>query len=184
MNESPLIRGQRVILRKPIEQDMFDRLACGRNEEIVRMYGGDTRNLKPFTLEDAKAFFDDILSRKLNWCIEFEGKCIGTARLTIDEHDCRARYATGIFDPSHWNKGLGTEVTQLVLQYAFEQLKLHRVDLRVLEYNQRAIACYEKCGFIKEGVEREGAFIEDKFESDVIMSILDREYRKLKRALS
>jgi ribosomal-protein-alanine N-acetyltransferase len=43
----------------------------------------------------------------------------------------------------------------------------------------RAIACYEKCGFIREGVEREGAFIEDKFETDVIMSILDREYWKL-----
>jgi ribosomal-protein-alanine N-acetyltransferase len=178
MNESPLICGQRVILRKPIEKDMFDRLACGRNKEIVRMYGGDTRNMKPFTLEDAKAFLDDILSRKLNWSIEYEGRCIGAARLTVDEHDRRARYATGIFDPSLWNKGLGTEVANLVLQYAFEQLKLHRVDLRVLEYNHRAIACYEKCGFIKEGVEREGAFIEGKFESDIMMSILDNEYWK------
>jgi [ribosomal protein S5]-alanine N-acetyltransferase len=61
----------------------------------------------------------------------------------------------------------------------YEQLKLHRVELKVLEYNHRVIACYEKCGFIKEGVEREGAFIEDKFETVVFMSILDREYWKL-----
>jgi [ribosomal protein S5]-alanine N-acetyltransferase len=53
------------------------------------------------------------------------------------------------------------------------------VELKVLEYNHRVIACYEKCGFIKEGVEREGAFIEDKFETDVFKSILDREYWKL-----
>jgi RimJ/RimL family protein N-acetyltransferase len=50
------------------------------------------------------------------------------------------------------------------------------VDLKVLEYNQRAIACYEKCGFVKEGIEREGALIEGKYESDVMMSILEREY--------
>ncbi|MEH7887318.1 GNAT family protein [Bacillus sp. JJ1609] len=86
----------------------------------------------------------------------------------------------GFFDPSVWNRGLGTEVTQLVLKYAFEQLNLHRVDLRVLEYNKRAIRCYEKCGFVQEGTEREGALIEGKYETDVFMSILDREYNSLK----
>lgn len=83
------------------------------------------------------------------------------------------------FDHSVWGKGLGTEITQIVLQYAFEELKLHRVDLRVIEYNQRAIACYEKCGFVKEGIEREGALIEDNYETDVMMSILDREYKAI-----
>jgi len=58
-------------------------------------------------------------------------------------------------------------------------LGLHRVDLRVLEYNKRAIACYQKCGFVMEGIEREGALIEDRWESDWIMSILDREYFQL-----
>ncbi len=51
------------------------------------------------------------------------------------------------------------------------------MDLRVLEYNKRAIRCYEKCGFIVEGIDREGALIEDKFESDLFMSILDYEYK-------
>lgn len=41
-----------------------------------------------------------------------------------------------------------------------EFLRLHRVDLKVLEYNKRAIACYQKCGFTQEGVKREGTLIE------------------------
>lgn len=57
---------------------------------------------------------------------------------------------------------------------------LSRNSIRVLEYNKRAIKCYENCGFIKEGVEREGALIEGKYETDVFMSILDREYNELK----
>jgi ribosomal-protein-alanine N-acetyltransferase len=101
-------------------------------------------------------------------------------RLTVNQLDNRARYAVGLFDPTVWSKGLGTEITQLVLRYSFEELELHRVDLRVLQYNKRAIKCYEKCGFIQEGIEREGALIEGKYETDVFMSILDREFHSIK----
>ncbi|WP_440896478.1 GNAT family N-acetyltransferase [Amphibacillus sp. Q70] len=52
--------------------------------------------------------------------------------------------------------------------------------MRVLEYNKRAINCYQKYGFIQEGIEREGALIEGKYETDVFMSILDREYQSIK----
>lgn len=37
------------------------------------------------------------------------------------------------------------------------EMKLHRVDLEVLEYNNRAIHCYEKCGFKIDGILRESA---------------------------
>lgn len=178
MNEAPTIYGKTIILRQPVEQDKHDWLACGRSKEIVRLYGGDTRTMKPFTLEDAEAFYQDMITRKYCWAVEYEGRCIASCRITVDERDRRARYATGIFDSTLWGKGIGTEMTQLVVRFAFETLKLHRVDLRVLSYNHRAIRCYEKCGFIIEGSEREGAYIEDKFETDHIMSILEQEYRE------
>lgn len=180
MNESPIIKGKHVLLRKPVESDVQDRFNCGRSLELIRLYGGSTKDLEPFTMESANYFINSILSEKLNWCVEFEGRCIGEARLTVSEQDNRAKYAVGLFDASVWDKGLGTEITQLLLHYAFNELQLHRVDLRVLEYNRRAIACYEKCGFIKEGTEREGALVEGKYETDVFMSILDREFRAMK----
>lgn len=64
--------------------------------------------------------------------------------LTVTKRDNKARHAIGIFDPNYWALGIGTEVTHLVLDCAFNGLGLHRVDLRVLEYNTRAIRCYEK----------------------------------------
>lgn len=96
MNQAPPIQGRKILLRKPIEKDIYDCLQCGRNKELVRMYGGDTRNLKPLTMEDAKKFVDGILSNKLEWCVEFEDHCIGQARLTVSENDHRARYAVGV----------------------------------------------------------------------------------------
>jgi [ribosomal protein S5]-alanine N-acetyltransferase len=47
-----------------------------------------------------------------------------------------------------------------------------------LEFNRRAIACYEKCGFVREGIEREGAWIGDQWHSEATMSILEQEYRR------
>ncbi|HZH61720.1 MAG TPA: GNAT family protein [Metabacillus sp.] len=180
MNEAPIIKGGKVLLRQPIESDLMDFLKVDVNKELVRMYGGDTTNLSPKTKEKGIKFLESIKSNKLEWCVEFEGRLIGQARLTVSDNDNRARYAVGLFDPSVWGKGLGTEITQLVLHYAFGELNLHRVDLRVLQYNKRALKCYEKCGFIQEGVEREGALIEGKYETDVLMSILDREYLSIK----
>ncbi len=61
----------------------------------------------------------------------------------------------GIGDRDNWGKGIGTEVMRLALRFAFHELNLHRVQLTVFAYNDRAIAVYERLGFQREGVYRE-----------------------------
>lgn len=142
------------------------------------MVGGDPLSCPPLTETEVEQWYEQLCQDSLQWVIETEGRCIGVVKLhSLDQANRRARYAIGIFDPTYWNRGLGTEATRLALQYAFEVLHLHRVDLCVLAFNHRAIACYEKCGFVREGIEREGAFIGGEWHSDVIMSILEQEYR-------
>lgn len=179
LNIAPAINGKTVRLRRPKESDVMDFFNVETSSELIRMYGGNTQQISSKTMEDAHKFIQSIQANKMEWCVEFEGRMIGQVRLTVNEMDNRARYAVGLFDPSVWGKGLGTETTQLVIRCAFEELGLHRLDLRVLEYNHRAIKCYEKCGFVTEGAEREGALIEGKYETDLIMSILDREYNEI-----
>lgn len=134
-------------------------------------------------MAEVERWYERLAAEPHGWAVVVDGRCIGSARLhSLTRHDRRARYAVGIFDSALWNHGYGTEITRLVLRYAFDELGLHRVDLRVLEYNQRAIACYEKCGFIREGVERESALVDGVWYSDVMMSILEHEYRELERA--
>ena len=176
MNQAPELHGKRILLRKPKEMDIEDRLKCGYSYEWLHMLGKETRDVAALTYEVAVEWYEGIKAKPLKWIIEYEEKCIGTAGLNVNEADKRARYSVGIFDMSKVGLGLGEEVTNLVLEYAFKDLKLHRVDLRVLDYNKRAIACYEKCGFVIEGMEREGAFIDQRWETDIIMSILEREY--------
>jgi [ribosomal protein S5]-alanine N-acetyltransferase len=174
----PELHGQRVLLRRVRPGDEADRLACGRDADAVRMYGGDADTVRPFTAEDARRWYASQLEQPHGWVMEVEGRCIGSLRLhSIVRTDRRARLAIGIDDPMLRGRGIGTEAIRLVLSYAFDTLGLHRVDLRVLEYNERGIACYEKCGFVREGIERESALVGNVWYSDVMMAILEQEYR-------
>lgn len=68
----------------------------------------------------------------------------------------------------------GTEVLHLALKYAFEEMNLHEVILRVLSDNERAIRSYESCGFhicpeltrdiILGGIRREIVFMKKEKE--------------------
>ena len=61
----------------------------------------------------------------------------------------------GIGRQDHWGLGYGKETMELILKFAFHELNLHRVQLSVFSYNDRAIALYEQLGFTKEGSFRE-----------------------------
>jgi len=175
-----VLRGGRVTLRPARPRDKADRLACGRDPESVRMFGGAAATPVAMTEAEVDLWYRRFARDPLAWVIEAQGRCVGNTFLhSLDEHDRNARFAIGIFDPALWSQGLGTEATRLVLGHAFEALQLHRIDLRVLEYNARAIACYRKCGFVEEGFERETVLIDGHWYSDLRMSVLEHEYHAL-----
>ena len=61
----------------------------------------------------------------------------------------------GIGDSLSRGKGFGSEALSLTLEFGFQELNLHRIQLNVLSYNKPAVKLYEKLGFKKEGTYRE-----------------------------
>ncbi len=178
MSEIPTLTSSTVTLRKIRESDIDDRLAIGCHHEFVHMCGGKSMSAPDFP---ERSFWEDWYRRQVNkeysWIIDIDNKCVGAARFShVSLTDRSATYSIGIFDPNLHAKGIGTAVTKLLLKYGFWTLHFHRIDLKVLEYNLRGIRCYEKCGFKKEGVLRDSAFIDGRFYSDVLMSVLEDEY--------
>lgn len=74
------------------------------------------------------------------------------------------------------NKGYGTEAIQLILDYGFNYLNLNNIKLDVLSFNERAIACYKKCGFKEYGRRRKSEFINGKYYDRISMDILKEEF--------
>jgi RimJ/RimL family protein N-acetyltransferase len=179
--EIELLIGSQFVLRGIKESDIDDRFAIGINHEFVHMCGGESLQNPEFPDRSVwETWYRNNKSNEYSWIIEFDGRCIGGAGFHhISKEDNSATYRIGIFNVRYHSKGIGTEVTQLLLKYGFEYMKWHRIDLKVLEYNTRGIRCYEKCGFRKDGVLRESAFIDGKYYSDIIMSILDYEYQEI-----
>ena len=85
-----------------------------------------------------------------------DGALIGTIGFyDIEWANQGAWLGMGIGERDAWDQGYGTEALHLALQYAFDELNLHRITLTVIAYNERAIAMYERAGFRREGVLRE-----------------------------
>jgi RimJ/RimL family protein N-acetyltransferase len=72
--------------------------------------------------------------------------------------------------------GNGTEALRLALRHAFGPLALHKVYLRVLDYNARAIRTYQKCGFRVEGILRQEMKVNGRWQDLVYMGILADEF--------
>lgn len=76
-------------------------------------------------------------------------------------------------------KGICTGMLNAVLKIGFEQLNLHRISLGVYDFNHAAIRCYEKCGFVKEGLMRDVLrYGDENYWSLWEMSILEHEWRQ------
>ena len=96
--------------------------------------------------------------------IDLQNKSARICRVLVGEHSARG-------------KGIGTQLVDKILEIGFEQLGLHRIELAVFDFNEAAIRCYEKCGFVKEGLLRDARRVGNVYWSLYIMSILESEWR-------
>ncbi|WP_141493504.1 GNAT family N-acetyltransferase [Bacillus thuringiensis] len=75
-------------------------------------------------------------------------------------------------------RSIGKHMMKAVLHIAFDELKLHRVTLGVYDFNISAISCYEKIGFVKEGLLRESKRVGETYWNLWEMSMLEYEWKK------
>jgi len=90
----------------------------------------------------------------------------------------RAGWLAVALDPAHWGKGYGREAVRLVLDYGFEELGLHRAQLTVFSYNERAITLYESLGFKREGVFRQQVYRDGQYFDMILFGLLEEEWRQ------
>ena len=76
----------------------------------------------------------------------------------------------------HIGRGYGTDAMRVIVNYAFRELGLHRLQLDVAPFNPAGIRAYQKAEFVEEGGRRESVLHDGHWYDEVLMSILDHEW--------
>lgn len=92
----------------------------------------------------------------------------------LDMVNRKGEYGIFIGEESARGKGVGTAAAKLITKYAFEDLQLHRLFLRVFADNMQAIKSYEKAGFSREAYLKDDVCIDGEFRDIVLMAILNQ----------
>ena len=176
----PVLRGERVVLRGSAESDVDDRLRHPIDPEEEDGYGSSWRRewdgARYHTREYLLAHDTRPRPGTYEWAVEHARHCVGSAGLRVNADQHGATYTVGLFVADLRGRGLGQEITRLVLSWAFGELGVHRVELEVLAFNRRAINCYLACGFRQEGVRREAELYPDGWKDMIVMGLLRAEY--------
>ncbi len=170
-----------IILRALTETDILQTLEWHNQEDIRDLYIGHPF---PVNKEMEELWYKKILTSNYPttvFGIELiqSQKLIGLTFLkNINNIHRSAEFAIYIGDIENRGKGYSKEATHKTLAFAFNNLGLNRVFLKVLKRNTIAIKLYEKVGFKTEGTLRNSIFKNNSFENELIMGILKNEFVK------
>jgi diamine N-acetyltransferase len=175
-----MIVGQKVRLR-PVEREDLPRYVRWFGDPEVRRH---LLVYLPFSLAQEERWYEELqgrLSRGDDVLLAVDtvqGVHIGNVGLdSIDWKNRSAELGIVIGEKTHWGQGYGTDAIRTLLRLAFEEMNLHRVFLRVDVDNARGIRCYEKCGFVVEGTQRDAVFREGRYHDQFLMSVLRPEFK-------
>jgi len=91
----------------------------------------------------------------------------------VDYDNKKAEYGVFLGETDVRGRGIGKEILNLTVDYAFKELKLHRIFARVREDNKSSLYSFLHCGFEKEALLRDSVFCDGSFLNVVILGKLN-----------
>lgn len=129
----------------------------------------------PEAVAQTRQFWERIRASDSDLLLAIEtlaGEFVGSVGLHgIEPRNRQAELGIWIARP-HWDKGYGTDAVRVVSRFAFREMNLQRVYLRVYDTNPRGVRAYEKVGFKEEGRLRRGQFVNGRYVDVIIMGLL------------
>ncbi|HDR7743316.1 TPA: GNAT family protein [Bacillus pacificus] len=173
-----MIRSMEMIKLEPFKRNDFKQLMNWiHSEEFLIQWSGNAFAY-PLNEKQLEKYIESANTLAFKVIDEESGKVIGHISLgRIDNINKSARIGKVLVgDTEMRGRSIGKHMMKAVLHIAFEELKLHRVTLGVFDFNTSAISCYEKIGFVKEGLLRESKKVGETYWNLWEMSMLEYEW--------
>ncbi|PEM80304.1 GNAT family N-acetyltransferase [Bacillus pseudomycoides] len=145
-------------IRYVIEDDVNTISKWLTNPEVLQYYEGRDNPQSPEQVRTH--FIHDPKSTEKRCLVEYAGEPIGYIQIYPIDSEWKELYgykeAQNIWgmdqfigEPIYWNRGIGTELVQVAITYIIDELGAEAIAMDPRVSNERAICCYEKCGFQK-----------------------------------
>jgi RimJ/RimL family protein N-acetyltransferase len=137
----------------------------------------------PSSMDFHKLWFEKLKNDHLNqkWAIEAPGSVlIGMVQLThIDWRNGTAHHGIDIGDTTHKGKGYGVDALMASMRYAFDEMRLMKLNGWRIEFNVVSKSFYAKCGWKDEGLLRSQLFRKGRRWDQIPIGITRLDYDEL-----
>lgn len=181
-----MLEGKRIKLRLLEPKDLEEIVAWRNSDQAYDAFFTHTL----LNLDKQTRWYEDQLNdpSQFNFAIVHSetGLTIGMISLYHIDPICK-RCEWGrvmIGNKNYLDSGYAREAIEVVLEYAFEYLGMHRVQCTAMATNKKVVQLYDSIGFRREGVWREYVFKKGRYVDVVFFSMLQDEYRERQGLLS
>ncbi len=174
-----MFEGNKVRLRAYTRDDLP--LAQEFLNDIDVISGMNPNIIFPIKEEDEVEWYESFGSTSQNtysFVIETRTDQTYVGGCGINEINTKNRYAViGLFiGKPYWRNGYGSDALNVLVDFCFNEVNMNKVKLYVFSFNEKAISCYEKAGFVKEGVMRQEIFRNGEYHDMIAMGLLKSEW--------
>ena len=173
------LEGKKIIFR-PLDEKDLGCIVVWINDPQVRKY---LTVYLPMTTGVERKWIESISGSEKNIVLatvdKKTGKHVGNAGLhSINGRNGTATFGFLIGDKNFWGKGYGTEMLDLMLEYAFHTLGLRKVRSRVLAPNISSAKVHKKCGFKKAGVFKKEYLVDGEYVDEILLEVSRKDWEK------
>ncbi|NOR87602.1 MAG: GNAT family N-acetyltransferase [Bacteroidales bacterium] len=164
-----------IILRAPELTDLDDLFRWENDESIWYL----SNTLIPFSRFDLEQFIlnsnhDIYTEKQYRFMIEVKNKktVVGCIDLfDFDPHNQRAGIGI-LIDKDYREQGLASESLDLIISYAFDDLKLHQLYCNILSSNLDSIFLFKKKQFLEIGVKKDWVFLHGEYQDEILLQLI------------
>lgn len=174
-----ILKGKKVILR-PIEFDDLEFIrSLINNPDIERTIVGWAL---PLSRKDEEKWYSSFSNteKSIRYLIEdCQGNRVGlTGMANIDMKNGCAKMAGIRISPNVQSRGLATDAYMTIFNFAFNELRLHRIETSAFDDNIASLKFQEKLGAKREGIRREAVYKNGDYKNVVILGCLKKDFEE------
>lgn len=158
------------------QADLGEHYRWANNNNLRRLLGGPPN---PRSYPDIEAWYRTLLSDRTREMFSIktsDAQLVGWIQLFGLDLVAGCGEVAILVDEAHWGQGFGHDALAALTNYAFEDLRLHRLSAEILSINLPSINLFQKLGFQKEGVKRESYYASGRYLDTDCYGLLATEY--------